>query len=515
MSAREIVRRLRAWHEGRPTPRYSTLHHSIAADDDTLVVAFVRMAGETRPWGIAFGRPGAEPELLSVPDGRSRDDVSEIAAAFGRVLLRHLQTPGFDPNGAADAETPRPLRQVWLPNDSHREMLHHLAYAYATTTFGEHDREVLNALGRTCGWLFRESERVGQQHVVVAARALADAYVFPCDDLRQAHLDFLLAWLETPGDRDDRLAAAGDEERRSVSITLDPALDREGLVELVGTFNDSRRAGRAREQEQAERAIASVLEGELRRRFDLSVRARAVLLGDSRPENPFVAELAQDSLAERWRQCLLPELQLAQGQKPYFASVETEWTAAGAAERYFAYQASGERVARTLCHGDAELLAEVIDSGDGLVGRITRVHDEGVGRATIPVWEVHAEELANPRLREGSKVCLVGARGRVAEVRSLKPHASGGLTVALVITKLKMKIKDAPGALGVAPVDARWVGQRISLVATSGDGISSRRAQLVWNKDGPGAWLTHSQPPRRQALPASPDEDVLTPVSVS
>lgn len=492
-------------------PRYSTLHQTIAADEDTFVVAFVRMAGETRPWGIAFGRPGAEPALLAVPDGRSRDDVSQISAAFARELLRHLHTPGFSSDAAPDAETSRPLRQVWLPNDSHREMLHHLAYAYATTTFGEENRQALNALGRTCGWLFRESERAGQQHVVVAARALADAYVFPCDDVRQAHLGFLLAWLETPGDRDERLAAAEQEERRSVSITLDPALDRDGLVDLVESYNRARRAGSAGEREASKEAVAAVLQDELRRRFDLAVRARDVLLRDHRPVNSFVPELLRDSLAEQWRQCLQAEQRLAAGQAPYFTSVETEWNAAGAAERYFTYQAAGEKVARTLCHGDPELLAEVIDAGDAFVGRIMSVSDEGVGRATIPVWAVHAEDLTNPRIREGSKVCLVGARGRVAEVRRLRPHSSGGVTVELVVTKLKTKIKGAPGVLGLAPVDDQWVGHRVSLVATSGDGISSRRAQLVWNKDGPGAWLTHSRPPRRM----EPDEDTLTRVGGS
>lgn len=50
-----------------------------------------------------------------------------------------------------------------MPNPTHLEMLHNLAYAYTFTRFGDPSRvELLNRLGRAAGWLFREAQRPGQ-----------------------------------------------------------------------------------------------------------------------------------------------------------------------------------------------------------------------------------------------------------------------------------------------------------------------------------------------------------------
>jgi len=49
----QAIKRLRAWHSGKPLPAYSTRHFAIADVEDALIVAFVRMGGEAAPWGIA------------------------------------------------------------------------------------------------------------------------------------------------------------------------------------------------------------------------------------------------------------------------------------------------------------------------------------------------------------------------------------------------------------------------------------------------------------------------------
>ena len=46
----EVIKRLQAWHKGRPLPAYKTRHFAIAKADDLLIVAFVRMGGESAPW---------------------------------------------------------------------------------------------------------------------------------------------------------------------------------------------------------------------------------------------------------------------------------------------------------------------------------------------------------------------------------------------------------------------------------------------------------------------------------
>ena len=81
-SVRGIARKLQAWQAGEPLPRYDTIHHAIMPPDQALIVAFVRMAGESRPWGIAWGTVGSDLRIESVPDGRIRDDVSVLCATF-------------------------------------------------------------------------------------------------------------------------------------------------------------------------------------------------------------------------------------------------------------------------------------------------------------------------------------------------------------------------------------------------------------------------------------------------
>src|SRR3954447_8434539 len=111
-SVRPIARKLQAWQGGRPVPRYDTIHHAIMPPDQTMIVAFVRMAGESRPWGIAWGTVGSGPRVESVPDGRVRDDVADLGATLAEVLLEHLR----DHNGAFDPVAQKPefgdLRQV-------------------------------------------------------------------------------------------------------------------------------------------------------------------------------------------------------------------------------------------------------------------------------------------------------------------------------------------------------------------------------------------------------------------
>src|SRR5262245_58791455 len=106
------------------------------------------MGGESRPWGIAYGHLHSEPTILIVPEGRNRDLVADMCAEFAPALLRHLRAPAYlvdEPTSWGDLD---PLRQIWLPNGSHLDMLHHLAYAYTFTRWGAGARGRLNALGR-------------------------------------------------------------------------------------------------------------------------------------------------------------------------------------------------------------------------------------------------------------------------------------------------------------------------------------------------------------------------------
>jgi hypothetical protein len=515
VNERDVVRRLWAYCEGRPQPCGETKHLYLAPDRDVLIVAFVRMGGESRPWGIAFGRCGAEPKIITVPEARNRDLVAAMVAEFAPVLLSHLRTPGYCRSGPESRDDLLPLRQIWLPNSTHLEMLHHLAYAYAFTRSGGADRELLNAFGRACGWLFREAQRSGQQTVTVASAALKQSYTFPAEDTRQGHLGFLLAWLGTKGSRDARLQAALEAERQTVATSLDPDLERAHLQGAVEAWGASRRQADEAGKAKAARVVTKSLAPELSRRWKLTESAILLLRSDKRRMNHGVERLVAESASEQWYQHIRLELKLASPEDgpPFFPSVETDRNAAAAASRFFVHAASAEMAEWLLVQDDAELLADMIAAGDAIKGQIVAVRDDapphsGKGKGpTRPVWVVRDEADRQLRLRPGTTVCVVGAARRTARIRQITEAASGALDVEIEIENLKTRNANLPSPHDLAPNSADLVGCDVALIQTSYDGLSRRKSTRVWNKLGPGAWLTHAAPGGVLAQHADVDHD--------
>ena len=101
----ETVRRLRAWNEGKPLPRGEVINVHVADDDDALIVAFLRMGGESRPWGVAYGTAASGPKFLTVPEGRNRQLVGDMMAEFAGVLLTHFRHPSFSDDTPATYAT--------------------------------------------------------------------------------------------------------------------------------------------------------------------------------------------------------------------------------------------------------------------------------------------------------------------------------------------------------------------------------------------------------------------------
>ena len=382
MSARDVVLRLEAFEMGRPLPRGDSLRFPIADDSDLLLLAFVRMGGESRPWGIGYGLYGEEPELLVVPEARDRELVGGMVEAFAPRFLTHLYHPDFDEWDEDDEEHEPPLRQVWLPNPAHVEMLHLLNYTYTFAGRGDDEepedkpeRTVrLNALGRAAGWAFREAQRAGQVSIMDATAALRDAYTFPADDLRQQHLGFLLAWLRTEGGRLEREAAAERAERASISTSLDPSLERDQLEPLVEAYRDARSQNGRRAMSTAENQIEELVAKELVRRLDLTGEAIAHLRSERRKTNPGVSELARLSRDEFVYGYLRGERPRPDGRAPFVPSPETDRHIAGAASEYLKHVYSAELQAGALIHHDSELQAEAIAcrrriSRDGCRGR--------------------------------------------------------------------------------------------------------------------------------------------------
>jgi hypothetical protein len=488
---RGVIRKLKAWETGRPLPRYDTIHHAIAPPEYALIVAFIRMAGESRPWGIAWGTVGSRPAVRTVPDGRIRDDVSELAAAFAEDLLAHLRVHNwtFDPaplNPDSDQ-----LRQVWLPNGQHVAMLHQLSYTYSQTKYGGENQEILRALGRVAGWMFRDTSRAGNQHVVSASGILDDAYVFPAQDARTAHLGFQLAWLATDGDRNTRLEAATAAEALTVSPTMDPSLERDPLGGLVEQWQAGRREGG--DVSYQEESIAAILAEELQRRWTQTEQAYNLLTLDDRPINAGMAELVRESHAEFWYQHQRIELRLSDpSQGPAFvAHPETDFHGSAAASRYLAYAAADEAYFGHLVHDDAALFAEALDDGHAFRARVLEVTDVGTGRSTIPRWQLSLDPSLPNRLRENARVAPRGSRGHEATIVELD---SQGDDLLVTIEWIGRKTRPLNGPLEARPTDDAWEGVDVEFVQADAATLTQRRSQRVWAAArGPGAWLTHGR----------------------
>jgi hypothetical protein len=509
MKSDAVVRRLRAWHEGKPLPLYSTRHFPIAAPEDALILAFVRMGGESSPWGLVVGYPGDRPTILSVPEARNRDLVADMVAEFAPILLSHFRHPA---NGGGDLEDVDdivgvPLRQLWVPNPSHLDLLHALSYSYTFTKWGSSERaQTLNAVGRLAGWLFREAQRPGQVTVMTATQALKSAYTFPASDLRQSHLGYLLAWLDTKGNREKRLRTAHTAEQLPISISLDPAFERDELAGLVETWGDAHRGGDERRANRKAKKIAERLEGELVHRHDLVDRALAVLRKDSRRVNAGVAKLEKESKRELWFQYLRLEHRLDdQHDGPAFIpSPETDRHPAAAAARYYVQEGSEEFRINALLHDDEELQEEAIAAGKAVRGKLTDVWDEGAGKATCPVWTLEIPGDTPLRIREGARLCVAGLAGRTVRVRSIDDTSRGTLAITVEVIGLKTVPRLNPEKV-LHAADAKLKGKTMTLLPSGVEGISRLKGQRIWARDGSGAWLTHALPGGRNAEAA---EDV-------
>ena len=93
MTTDDVIRRLRAFQQGKPLPNGETLRVNRLPDEQLLILAFVKMGGESAPWGIAFGRPGKRPQMLTTPEPRTRDDVADMVATLSTTTAHASQSP--------------------------------------------------------------------------------------------------------------------------------------------------------------------------------------------------------------------------------------------------------------------------------------------------------------------------------------------------------------------------------------------------------------------------------------
>jgi hypothetical protein len=481
MSDLDVLLRIRSFGAGAPLARGKTLRIRKPTPQDLRLV-FVRMSGESAPWGVAWALGKENPSVLTVTEARNRDDVAHMMERFAPVLLRHVGHPQY-----ASAESERGT--LWLAGPTHLEMLHHLAIAYQNVDrTSEPRRSMLRALGRASNWLFRESQRPGQLEVIDAVQALRDGFAFPADELHQQHLGFLLAWLGN-GTREQRMFAAQKAERASIATTLDPVLERDILEPLVGKLREASQAEKARLGSR----IEAVLERELLDRLGLLDKARTVIGQDLRNANPGLLNLVveADRQIQRYLQM---EVDLAAGKKPYVPNPLADYGPVAPA-RAMRWNEAYDRVARrALAHHDADLQAEWVAVGEAVAGTVREVTVERQGKKAIPVWIVESRGQRPLKLRPGSTVVVAGEEGRFGFIRAITQTNDRRL-IEFEITGWKRGPIEPRESI-LPATDSRQAGRSIVLLEHGPDPVQMLIASKFGTRDGAGVWLTRKMAPK-------------------
>jgi len=474
----ETVRRLTAWAVGSAIPRGDVINLHIADDEDLFIVAFLRMGGESRPWGVAYGTIADGPTVLTVPEGRNRQLVGDMMATFATAILSHFRHPSYSEDGPQGYSTDS-LRQLWLPGTSHLEMLHFIAAAYARSTWDRSDIKTLNALGNLANCLFIESQRPGQQTIVSAPDALRQSFSFPATPARQGHLGYLLAWLHEDGTRDTRLAAAQAAEKRTVSTVLDPHIERTDLQPLVTHWGDARNANDSSAMQKVSDQIHTSLSKELLSRWHLAREAAEVVQTDSREFNVGLTSLSADSAKQFYNNWGEKATNEAAELPPYWPNIFTDYGARSAGYAYQIRAAHDQKSRYFLVHGDRELQREELAAGHGIICTVKVVATDA------PMWKVDFSYPDLPSLKPGDKLVIAGTPLVVLEVHDIDFESH---TVMLRPTWKNARPK--AGAFGMAPNSKDWRGKVLVLIDQMPYSIDERRAAMTRRKKTSGSDIT-------------------------
>lgn len=463
----ETVRRLQAWHAGKPLPRGEVLNISIADDDDLYVLAFLRMGGESRPWGIAHGTISDGITVTTTPEGRNRDDVADMVLQWAPSFLAFFRHPDHCDDGPSRS-TSEPLRQLWMPGHTHVEMLQFLAAAYARSTWNREGIETLRAVGNLANSLFIESQRPGQQTVITATEALKRSFVFPAAPIRQGHLGHLLAWLGTNSSRDARFEAALEAEKRSVSTVVNPDVERTMLQPRLEKWRDARTRSDHETMVRERTELCRVLEVELSRRWQLTRRAIDILREDPRLPNPGLSRLAEESKQQMWMNWGNKVTNEANGSPASWPNVFTDHLPRIAAAAFHGRIAQEETAQNHLLHGDKELQREELARGHGFVCVVDAV-DTTDPKKTL--WRVTVTYPEIAPCKVGDRFVLAGAPTFKVEVLEI---AEDDVTIILK-PSWKMDKKEY-GSKGLAAAKQQWVNTPIVMLADSPDFLSKKKA---------------------------------------
>ncbi len=478
---RQIVRKLRAFEAKKALPKYSTIH--LVDAPNPAFLAFVRMSGETRPWGIAFGTQADGPKYFTVDDGRNRVAIDAILEEFAVTFLDYFRVENrtFQPIEKDNLGVDNPP-QLWVPNSSHIDMLHFINYSHWRPRDEDDLSSLKPTLARLCGWLFRESKFAGQQLIVDSAAALRDHYVFPVDDVTISNPAVALEWLEDSKSIEDHVRESRTWGQDAAGTTLQPEVERK-LEPLMDRENPK----------SAE--IQSILFTELERRWQTAVLAHEALTNDPRPSNAGAIDLLTNSLNRYVYSYQSTERRVADPDsgKAFTPHPETDNHGSAAAASYYDMQAADSQVFPALVHYDEEMLKDALYSGHAIAGVVQHIEVEHTGpRSKEIYWRIRVEARDDFRLREGESMSPMGDSKHSVKIKSveyvnetqvdLRLHWTGRKTVALT------------SGPNVAPSDMEWSNELIYFVSADSSQFDLQSRTKVWKaREGRGAWLTHGK----------------------
>jgi len=472
MSEFKLMKKLSAFHQGRAVEFTEKISIIKSSDDSVLSLAFVRMGGESIPWGMALKIPGKDPEYFVCPDPRKRTELSKTITEFGERFLYHF-------NRILLTDSP----QVWLANTSHLDMLHFIALRYLWTKFelpgeespGSHAQK-LKALGRLANILFYTAQIPGQTLIQIATETLKSDFVFPTDDYRSSHLGYLIAWLTTKGDYATVSKAARDAEFLSVSTSLDPQIEKNVLEKPVEAFNNG--------DIRVLKDIESCIKSELKIRIELVEKARSVLMKDPRESNPGLISLEADTKSFIQKKYTDTEAAIARGEFPFLIGPTTDNSPTFAAARYLENDEAAVKAESQMLFHDSQLQSEAAATGNAIQSTVVTVERSVVGKTNYVSWVVESKGDLPLRLREGDTVSLVSLPKAEFRIDSIALDNKRQLRV------IKLEVlspKTAKGGVDLA--SKKYIGKKETFVPRPFTGLIFRKMKAIFNKDAPGAWL--------------------------
>jgi hypothetical protein len=486
LSIRLVRKKLDAFDAGGPLPLYDSKVTRISSRP--IIIAFVRMAAESRPWGIVYGRAGDQPNYLAVPDPRGKSAVEPMITTFATWLLNELRIENYSTSPLSFSNSDlHDLPQIWFPGSSHVEMLHFLQYQYQSRRNEESEPSALGTFGRLCGFLFRESRIKGNQLVINASSLLNELYVFPADDFSTSHLGVQMAWLLTRGSISEKREQALVSGKETISITMSPQFDREKLEPLVKKLKGNGKPDTYLETQSTK--IKTLLFSELERRWLHTLEAHSYAQADSRLVNNGVQVFLREQFNKYVRFNEFEKL-TAEGEDVFTPAANTNSSSYSSARELLLKTDAEDRWLPTLLNYDVSLLRESLLDGTSFIGTVCETGTGTFGNRLAPYWKVRLSTRSSKyfKRRENLRLSIFNKTDYKLKLES---YVQEGLDWIMTLSweELKKPVSITTGKQGLQK-DSIWVGDTIAFVPQVSSFVHDHLKALKKSKGGPASFLT-------------------------